>query len=581
MNQQPEKNKPPKKKILEPTLNFVTEHIKIGEDDLADKIPVTELVPAGHLLAHFPNFEKFSLRGYEKAPLEHGENTSLTSDEESIIASVPGYPKVKKIRSKEFSELITLISIEPLFIITHDKMKVTVALHPILKRGKSLKDFDIHTLLTEQGIQYGIDPAALSEVQHWLDEGENEFTKCVLARGKPVGKSTDAYLRFNIEIGPIAGTVMKNGSIDYRERRIMVGVNKDQSIATKIPAIQGPPGVDIFGEETPAPEGKDLIIRILNDARFSKESMEVTATKDGVLSVVNNNVIKVLSHQTIHSDIDYETGNVESQNCLTIHGSVQPGFKVTAKGDVKITGGIMSGKVNCESNLVVQGGITGKNSQIAADGDVDLLFIEQGVLKCGGLCVLRKQSYYSTITSGSSVRCKDQGKVVGGEIVAEGDVTLYDIGAENASPSLIAAGVVAERLHHLNELKQSVIDQQEEIIKWLQRYRGSAKSKKIRKMEEKLAETKMLVLRVNLVPGTGIYSRVAGPVDEKMTSSGDYDARGGIAIDKIKIDIHGTVYAGTELRIGNRNIKLEKTVSSRQFRLQPNGKRIIAVPISK
>lgn len=567
-------------KYLEPTFNFATEYIKIGEDESTDKIAVTELVQAGHLLAHFPNFEKFSARGYEKATIELGENTVLAKDEESIIATVPGYPKVQKTRDKKTKEPIVSLSIEPLFIIRHDKMLVTVALHPILNSGQSLKDFEVRTLLSEQGVKHGINEAALGELQEWLDEEEVEFKKIVVANGTSPGNSKDAYLKYNMEVGPIAGMVMADGSIDFRERRIMVGVNNGQSIATKVPAVQGAPGIDIFGTETPAPEGKDLQVRVLNDAKFSKESLEVTATKDGVLSIVNNNVIKVLSHQVIHGDINYDTGNVESKNCLSINGSVQPGFKVGALGDVKISGGIMSGTVYCEGNLVVQGGITGKNSQITALGDVDLYFVEQGVVSCGGICVIRKQSYYSKINTSGDLRCKEQGKIVGGEIIAEGNITLWDVGAQTAKSSTLAAGVVPDRLTHQRELKQSIVDQQEQIVQWIQRYRGSSSSKKVKKMEKKLADTKMLLLRLNLIPGTGIYSRVAGPADEVDSNNKDYCAKDGIPIEDIRIDVYGTVFSGTEIWIGNRNIRLEKTVSNRQFRLQPNGKRIIAVPIS-
>ena len=110
-------------------------------------------------------------------------------------------------------------------------------------------------------------------------------------------------------------------------------------------------------------------------------------------------VIKVLSHQTITGDIDFETGNVESMNAIKILGSVQPGFRVTAGGDIKITGSVMSASAISEGNLVVLGGTTGKNSTLQVKGDADINFIEQGVLKCGGLVVIRKQSYYSNIIS--------------------------------------------------------------------------------------------------------------------------------------------------------------------------------------
>ncbi len=580
-----EKNEP--KKILEPTYHFSSQLIKIGEDYTTDKIAVSELVQAGQLLADFPNFPRFAAKGFTKQPLEPGTCTHLSEDEEAILATVAGYPKIQKIRRPECSDPITVISLEPLLIIAPNAMQASIAIHPPLDKGHSLQKGDIKKLLAEEAIVFGINEQALDDTLQFLAQDIKEFTKFVIATGQAVGESNDAYLRYDMEVGPIAGTLLDDGSIDFRDRRIMVGVCAGQCIATKIPAVQGKSGIDIYGEETAARPGKDIKIEVQGDARFNAETMQVRAAKDGVLSIVNNSVIKVLSHQIISSDIDYVTGNVESMNAITIFGSVQPGFTVTAGGDLKITGNILSASIQCAGNLVVGGGTTGKNSKLVVKGDADINFIEQGSLQCGGIAVIRKQSYYSNIYAGADIRCHDLSVVMGGQIIAEGNVTIGSVGAENSTPSLIAAGTVAERLNHMQELKAAIVQQQDAIIQWIQRYHGSSTSKKIRRMEEQLAETKLLLMRVNLIPGTGKYSRVSGP-DEDNTGeidnalqNADYRSEGAIAIEDIKIDVVGTIFTGTIIRIGNHSMKLGKTVSNRCFKLHANGKRILAVPLKR
>ncbi|MFT5698072.1 MAG: hypothetical protein ACI8ZB_000926 [Desulforhopalus sp.] len=572
---------PDKPKFLKPHLHFNTSYLKIGDDYTTDKIAVTELVKANSILATFENFEAYSQKGYEKVPLEPGENASFAEDGESIIASIAGYPKILKTRAKGISGMLTIISIEPVIIVSPDNMKAVVSLHPPVENAPPFSESLLLELIEERGITYGIDDAAIKKIKKIFADKELEFNKVTFATGKSLGKSFDSHLRFDMEIGPIAGTLLENGSIDFRDRRVMVAVNAGQCIATKIPAIHGDPGINIFGEETPARTPIDIKVRPLNDARFLSESNEVIATKAGVLSIVNNNVIKVLSHQIIPGDIDYETGNVDSMNCVTIDGSVQPGFKVNTAGDLKIRGGIMSASITCDANLVIGGGITGKNSKITASGDCDINFIEQGTVSCGGLCVIRKQSYYSEVIADGDIRTKPESKIMGGCLVSGGSVTLFDVGAEESVPSIIAAGVVAARLTKYNEFKKSIVEQEEAIVDWLQRYKGSSTSKKIKKMEQELAEIKLQRLRVNLIPGTGIYSRVAGPDHEIDAKNEDYKADGGIPIEQVTIDVHGAIFKGSEIRIGNRNLKLEKTVTNRQFKLHPNGKRIIAVPLKK
>lgn len=577
MNELPQAQE--KKKVVEPTFHFISQKLKIGDDYTTATIPVTELVGADQLLADFPDFHQFDPRNSVKAGLEPGENAHLSEDEESILASVPGYPKVTKIGHPDSPSYRIEISVEPLVLVSEDGMSASIAIHPPLEYGNSLRDKNIERLITEQGIVFGLKSEAIASVCKQIASKENEFKKIVVASGKPVGESSDASLRFEMEIGPIAGKIMADGTIDFRDRKIMVGVNEGQLIATKIPAVQGEPGINVYGQETAAREPRDVKIELLNDARYNPETLQVNATRNGVLSVVNENVIKVCSNQIIGSDVDYQTGNIESKNCVTVQGSVQPGFHINAGGDVMIIESIMSASVTCQGNLVVKGGITGKNSEIKTSGDADINFIEQGQLLAGGLVVVRKQSYYSDICAGGDIRCHKTSRIIGGRIIAEGCIGLGELGSTDSRPSLLAAGVVADRLDRLSELKSSVLEQQETIIQWLQQYRGNPHSKKIRKMEEKLAETKLLLLRVNLIPGTGIYSRVAGPADQVQLSGDDYRSDGGIDIEKITIDVTGTIYADTVIRIGNCSMKLEKTVSNRRFKLHRNKKRIISVPL--
>jgi len=90
-------------------------------------------------------------------------------------------------------------------------------------------------------------------------------------------------------------------------------------------------------------------------------------------------------------------------------------------------------------------------------------------------------------------------------------------------------------------------------------------------MEQELADTKLKLLQLNLIPGTGMYSRGGGGDDNGREEFGE--------IAKTRIDVHGTIYAGTRIRIGNRIMVLDSTVSKKQFRLHKNLRSIIASSI--
>ena len=570
-----------KTKYLEPTFHFDRKRIKVGTEDKFEKLVISELVKPDQPLLSFPEFEKFSEKGFEKSPIRSGKNTHFSEDGEILLASTIGYPRVDVMQQKDNEEPILLVSLTPLVKVSGDGMTATLLLQPPISDKCNVRNESLSELLTEAGILSGIDPVALQEAHNTITNGYTDFVEILIAQGQQSELGADAYLKFAFEIGPIAGQRLDDGSIDFRERRIMIGVSENDLLATKIAAITGSPGVNVLGEELEPEGGKDIDVKIKNDVTFIKESGEIRATKDGILTVVNDCEIKVCSKQVILTDIDYNTGNVDSKSCVIVHGAVQPGFKIHTGGDLEIKKEVMSANITGEANVVIKGGITGKKTHIKADGDIDFKFIEQGHIESGGNVVMRKQSYYSILLAKGAILCNEGTTVIGGETVAGDSLTVANVGSSNAKPAFLAAGVDYERLVIQRELRQTLTDQEDEIIQWLQRYGGNRKSKKIRKMEEDTSETKMKLLKLNLIPGSGLYSRVGdlkGTLDN--TSDENDDEPQGIQIDKIFIDLKGTVFSGTEVRIGNCKLIIKKTITKRRLKLNKKMKQIIASAIN-
>lgn len=573
-------NRVDKKKYLEPTLHFSRKRILIGNEDRAEKVMVSELVKKNQPLLSFPQFKKYAERGFEKSPVRSGKNTHFSDDGDTLLADTIGYPRVDTMEQGENEEAVLLISITPLVLVSGDKMTATLLLHPPISTDFAIRKEPLPELLKEAGILFGIDQGALQNAQDIIDKGYNDFHEIPIAFGVPSAPGTDAYLQFALEIGPIAGQILEDGTIDFRERRIMIGVAQNELLATKIPEVPGIPGTDVLGMEIEPDGGTELEIKTHQDVEFIEESGEIRATKGGILTVVNACEIKVCAKQEIRSDIDYNTGHIESMNSVIVHGAVLPGFKVITGGDLEIKKEVMSATLISEANIIIKGGITGKKTHIKANGDVDFKFIEQGRIECGGNLVMRKQSYYSDLSAKGAIRCKDHTTIVGGDIVAGGSLTVANVGSPNGKPAFLAAGVDIERLHMKRELSEQLAQQQNDIIAWLQLYGGSARSKKIRQMEALVDETKMKLLKLNLIPGTGLYSRVGALKDsvESEDISDDGESKG-IRIDKIFIDLRETIFPGTEVRIGNSRMMLNKPISKRRLKLNKSLKRIIATPI--
>ncbi len=297
------------------------------------------------------------------------------------------------------------------------------------------------------------------------------------------------------------------------------------------------------------------------------------------MSVVNYDTIKIAAKATISSDVDYSTGNVESENNVIVKGSVRPGFIIDVAGDLEIGGAVSSAQIESGGNVVIKGGITGQSSSIGAGGDVDLKFIERGTIKAGGLVVIRKQCYYSHIEANADIRCHPDSTVLGGILLAGSSLTVGNVGAESCEPAILGAGIDAGRYLLLRQLQKELLAQQEEIIQAIQLHGKGSRPKKILRMEEAAAETKNKLLTLNLIPGTELYSRVGQGSKREELEEEDPMYVPETNIETVRIEIKGKVFGGTTVMLGNRKIIMKQDLSRRKFRLSKNLKSIMAVPL--
>jgi len=180
-------------KYFEPTLHFTSARMQIGEDDSGDRIVVSELVHKDDVLLSFEDFAKFQDRGFEKQPVQAGDNTYFSEDNLFLYAAVPGYPRVDRFHGEREGEGDGLrISVEPLFRVTADKMKATLAIHPPLPEGRSLMKEDLEQLLAEAGIVHGLDEEQVAVAKQYIRQGLKEFHSIGIATGQECGASKDA-----------------------------------------------------------------------------------------------------------------------------------------------------------------------------------------------------------------------------------------------------------------------------------------------------------------------------------------------------------------------------------------------------
>lgn len=523
------------------TVHFISEPLQTAGDEHATAEYTSEVIHKNQILVS----KDASDRTAELLP---GTNTALSEDGNAIVSLVTGYPFIE--REQKSQSLSVQVHMVPMVHIQPDKMGAKLTLYPIPSSKDALAVAELEAILQEEGINYGIDQAMLHTCAEKLMHLKQPETNIPIARGILPIDGKNAFLRFEMEIGPLPGTIMRDGTIDFRERKIFTGVNENQVIAVRIPETKGNPGINVFGEKLSQQPGKDISVKVYGDASYSPETGQVIATRAGVLSAIKGTDIKVSAKQLIAGDVDFSVGNIESKDGVDIKGNVLPGFSVKAKGDLRIGGNIQSATISCQGNVVVKGGLLGANSSLDTLGDADINFAERTKMIAGGKIILRKGAYYSEITGGDDILCRPDSKIVGCVFCCAGNFMGGDVGSSQGQAATIAVGVDGKRYRKYEELQQQIRNIEDTLLT-LRTRKGekSTADELYQQYEYELQQVRSSFKKLNLIPKTPAYSRN----EPAFASSG------------ARITIHGMAAIGTKLRIGNLTRTLVDECSFVQF----------------
>jgi hypothetical protein len=547
-------------------IHFDSELLRTVREEVISETYTAEIIHKNKIVASIESSgmsDKTEPINAQQTELIPAENTTLSDDGNTIKSLVAGYPVVE--RRQNGPVLSIQVKMVPLVHIQADKMRASITLYPALSGKQQLQQEELETILREEGILYGIDKAMLNESVSKPATLKCPLTNIPVARGILPIDGKDAYLRFELEIGPIPGTILRDGTIDFRERKIFTGVDENQVIAVRVPETTGTPGMNVLGEPIPQQPGKDITVKVSGDVSYIPETGQVIATAAGILSVVKGTEVKVSTKQTISGNIDFAVGNIESKNSVDITGSVHPGFSVKTKGDLRIGGNVESATIFCKGNVVVKGGLLGANSRLETVGDADLNFMERSETIAGGGIILRRGSYYSRVSGDGDIFCSPESKMIGSVFCCAGNFAGGDVGSPHAIAATIIAGVDGKRYAKYMNMKQEVLDIEKklEILRTRKGERSIA-DERYRECESELQQLQADFRKLNLIPDSPEYSR-----NEPEFNYSD-----------ARITIQGTAATATKLRIGNLTKTLEDEYTAVEFFIDGDLEQIIAKPLT-
>lgn len=143
----------------------------------------------------------------------------------------------------------------------------------------------------------------------------------------------------------------------------------------------------------------------------------------------------------ISGHVDFSTGNIDFPGDVMIRGNVVDLFHVESGGSIEINGAIEAAEVNAAADLVVRGGIAGRDkARCTAGGTLVARYIANASVEAVGDIVVQTEIASSRVVTGAMLRVQ-RGPLIGGHTTATAGAELQQLGAETGAATLIEIAI--------------------------------------------------------------------------------------------------------------------------------------------
>jgi len=374
--------------------------------------------------------------------------------------------------------------------------------------------------------------------------------RVIVARGNPPVPGQDGRLEFLVDLshGP---RKIDEHRVDLREMNLVVSVRAGTPVVRRIPPQPGQPGHNVWGEVLTPPPVKDVEFVHGEGLRPDERNEVLIAERDGCL-VEKQGKLAVEPTYTLEGDVGWESGNVRfCGEKLTVTGSVRRGFKVLAKGEVEIQGGVEDeAEIEIEGNLSIGGLVHGAGTVVRVSGNAVLGSVEYATVEVEGSLVVRDYILQARIKVGKRLEVVEgRGLVAAGEIVVGESAVLKVAGNDSYVPTRISVGRPPTILAEIEKLRGelALLDETTEKLR-----RAVALGLKLKK-EGKLSPEKARIL-AKLQKLFGEKMLAQADLQEKLRKKEEVLASPG----KHSLQVLERVFPGVTVGIGNYELAVKE-----------------------
>lgn len=436
-------------------------------------------------------------------------------------------------------------------------MRATITATAPAAGGADISADMIKRFLGIQGVLAGIEEDKISE---FVDNPVYNVPYEVAAAIQPVN-GRDSYISYNFETDPtkLKAKESEDGNVDFKELNLIQNVVAGQVLAQKIPAEKGKAGKTLSGRYLEATNGKDFPIPLGANTKLDADGMTVLAELDGQVLIVSG---KITVQPLLQLDaVNIKTGNIKFLGTVIVKGGVEDGFDVTASGNIEIGGTVGKSKITADGDIVVQGGVFGKDEGVIKSGkSLWAKFIQSANVEVEENIFVMDSIMNSQVTAmGNVIVSGKKAQITGGHLFATEEICARNIGSPGGgAETILEVGFDPRAKQRLDELQSKQADLMKELENLELDLTNLENQKKVRRTLPKDKEEAL----ANLTERKMVIKTESHDMTTEIESIQEH-LRELRAVGKVKAN--GTVYAGVKIYVRDVLDEVRADVSNVTF----------------
>ncbi len=436
--------------------------------------------------------------------------------------------------------------------ISQDQMVATVKLIPP-KDGEHITFEQAVKKLEGKGVICGTDLKKLKQ----MIENKVFMTEFKVAEGiQPVhGKDGRVIIHFNTNKS-LKPKLSEDGKVDFYNLDMVTNVRKGQLLAEIIFPTDGTPGRTVTGKILPARNGRKAMLHPLKNVSCSEDGTRLFAEIDGQ-PVLSGGKISVLPVLEIKGDVGPATGNINFLGSVFVRGNVKNGYKITAEGDIEITGTVEASEIVSNGSIKLARGVQGRGRGILKAGvNVIARYIENTSVEAANNIIAEAAMHSSLFAGKKIILGGKRGLIVGGTSNAGEEVIAGTIGSQMATYTEIEVGFDPEHKRNLQKVSSRLLEIETNLTKINQFINTLNKFKK----RNLLAADKQLLYKKLISARETLEVQIEKVIKEKeeleILSSRP---------SRAKVSASNVVFPGVNIIINNSSLRLRDKVEHVTF----------------